>query len=83
MVVFNKRKNMPFKKTCSRCKKIITYENPDELKEHFYFKSGYYRNVCKVCERKEHEEKYKIGKYRYYKNKDMKNDNEFLRMGSE
>lgn len=59
-----------FTQTCRKCGKVIEYENQDELKEHFYFKNGYYRKVCKDCEKKEHKEKYASGKYNYNKRTD-------------
>jgi hypothetical protein len=60
---------MSFTHKCKKCGLEVTYESADELKEHFYFKSGYYRKVCKACERKEHSEKFASGQYNYYKKK--------------
>ena len=56
---------MAFTHKCKRCGKVIEYTNAEELKNHFYFKGGYFRNVCKECECKEHAEKFKEGKYNY------------------
>lgn len=53
---------MPIK-TCSTCGTEFEYDDPDELLEHFYMKSGYYLNSCKVCERKRVNEKYANGTY--------------------
>lgn len=57
-------------KTCKICGTVFEYENPDELKEHFYFKAGYYMNNCKKCELEKHKKKYANGKYNYRKNID-------------
>lgn len=54
-----------FTHTCKKCGLVVEYNHPDELKNHFYFKSGYFRNVCKNCEKEEHKIKYKDGKYNY------------------
>jgi hypothetical protein len=58
---------MSFKHTCKKCGKVVEYENQEELKQHFYFKGGYFINVCKDCICAEHKVKYASGQYNYYK----------------
>lgn len=66
---------MAFTHQCKTCGKTIKYEKAEELKEHFYFKAGYFRNECKDCEKKIHAIKYKEGKYNYRAKKDNGYDN--------
>ena len=54
-----------FTKTCAKCGKIYEYDDAEDLKQFFYFKSGYYRNTCKECECKDHQKKFKSGQYNY------------------
>lgn len=56
-----------YKKTCNKCGTVYEYFDPEELKEWFYFKSGYFMNTCKKCELEKHAKKYKQGKYNYRK----------------
>jgi hypothetical protein len=58
-----------FTQTCKKCGKVVEYETQEELAAHFYQKNGYYRKVCKDCEKKEHAEKYATGAYNYYRKK--------------
>jgi hypothetical protein len=74
---------MPFNKKCKGCGKVVIYEHPDELAEHFYKKSNYYMGKCKECDCKDHKEKFKSGKYNYYRSKIRQNANEFYGMGSD
>jgi len=66
-----------YTKKCSRCGNTIEYETQDQLKEQYYFKGGYCRNVCKKCECEEHAVKYAEGKYNYAKKRESAYDREF------